>query len=365
MNARLAILLTLSLTTTGLCAVVETDPNYAAPNPEFIPGSDPKEWVVFASGAGSTFKAYSNPGSIRPTHVAEGGMGRGNGDRMFRTGAQVLEFTLRSPIAQKLSKAQKDFLAEGYGIWVNPGESERPNKYPVWFYAVSQEDAKTMVLAFLDSLTRDAREYADEFKRRRDNAKEQLQRDEAALPEKQKSLENVSAQYAKVKSESYPLLSDDEVKQTAREIVLQMDKEARIVEVDLAGVRGKLKVIDKYIANNYRIAEGAQDPVRLTTWKTEQMIELSGLEARQQAIAAIRAVPLKLDALSRQRRDLEKTVEDLTTAVERDKQTFEQHSTALEHPGPGSTLFLPKMYDHVVLIDPIRPPTRPNSIPAQ
>lgn len=359
MNARLAILLTLSLTATGFCAAAQPDPNSAAANPKFISG-DPHEWGVLAPGADGKLRVYFDPGSIKPTYVAELYLPR---DRMYVNDREVLNLLMKSPLAQKLSKAQKDFLAEGWGIWVDLETEQHPNYYIVWFYAVSEQDAKTMALAFLDFLASEAKRITADTRNQLDKAKETLQQNQATLPQKKQQLESVAAQYTKLKNATYPSLSDDEVKQTTKEILLQMDKEARILEIDLAGVRGKLKVIDKYIADNYHIAEGAQDPMRLTTWKTEQMIELSGLDARQQAIEKIRVIPQSLETLSRERGDLQRAVNDLTKAIEQDTRDIEWTTKALEHPTPSSFLLPPKIYGNTVVIHPVLLQSR--SKPAQ
>ncbi len=357
MNAKLTILLTLSLTAAGFSATVQADPNAVAANPKFVSG-DPELWLTMALGADGKERAYSDPGSIRPTSMAEIGIPR---NLEYGNAAKILSLLMKSPPAQKFSKAQKDFLAEGYGVFVDLVSDYIPGCYLLRLYAISEEDAKTMALAFLDFLASDVKRWRAEAQSDVDQARERLQRNQATLPQKEEELKTIEAQYTKLRKDTYPSLTDHELEQTVREIVAQMDKEDRILEIELAGVRGKLKVIDKYI---YDIkTSGRAVPEHLETWKTEQMIELSGLEARQQAIASIRAVPQKLDLLGRRLANLDGEVQRLTSDIREDTRSIEERMKDLEDPPANSWLRPTKIHGNTVVIRPVRPPEHPKRGP--
>jgi hypothetical protein len=350
MNVRLATLLTLSLTTTGFCAAVQTDPNRVDPNVEFKEGLGSREWRVLAHGPEGRLVPYINPGSIRPTYVAQFFLPR---DRKIISSEAALFFLTKSPLAVHLSKAQQSFLAENFAIWVDLDNDEHPNHYAIWFYAVTEQDAKVMASAFLDFITNTAWQREVKSRDERDAAKQRLEQNQASLTKKQEQLESLSAQYAKIKGDNYPMLSDEEVGETTKEIVMQMDKETRIIEIDLAGVHGKLRVIEQYFSSVEATVPARRE--RLDAWKTEQMIELSGLEARKKAVEEIRAIPQKLCSLNRERTDLENTTSNLKMAIKDDTRTLSVV------PAPDLYTWPVKIYGNVVLIYPIRPPTTSDS----
>jgi hypothetical protein len=349
MYVRLAILLTLSLTAVSSGTAAPADPNGPAANPRFATG-EPKFWAVYELGPEGKSKVYVDPGSMRPTCLAEFFLPR---TQRYGNGTQVLKHIIASPLAQKFSKAQRDFLAQGYAVAEDMEPDRHAGYYPLWFYAVSEEDARTMALAFLDFLTSESKRMTAETRVQLDKAKERLQQNQAALPKKKGELDVAVAGYSKVKNENYYLFSDEEALQTAKEVLLQMEKEARIVELDLAGVRGKLKVIDRYI--NEVKTTGKPVPPQLETMKTEQMVELSGLEARREAIGRFGAIPREFVALNSNRETFTKEVRLLTHAIEDDTHAVEETTRSLEQPTQYSYLLPPKIFDDTVVIHPVSP----------
>ncbi|MBP8303941.1 MAG: hypothetical protein KBE04_07430 [Phycisphaerae bacterium] len=302
---------------------------------------------------------YIDPGPIRPTHAAKVSLPR---DRVYR-GKEVLNLVMESPLSQRLSKAQRDFLATDLGIWVETRNPEIPNHYSIWLYAVSAEDAKTMARAILDTLKAIADRNLASVKRGLAEARQRLEQNQAVLPKKEEELKTVEKQYEQAKDAAYPHLNDEEASQAAKDTLLQMDREMRTLDIDLAGVQGKLRVIDQVLDKPTR-GDGKIVNERIEALKTEQMIELSSIEAKRQAIEQVRGEQRRFRGLCLERQDLPRTIGALKEALARDKGAIERATFDLEHPSPQNDLLPLPVYQNKVLIYPIQPKdssTRPTT----
>jgi hypothetical protein len=142
MTAKSSLLLLLSLATVALPASVPTEPNTTSVELRFEMDREIMPWVIETDVNGKSI-TYHDPGAIRPTYMAKVILPR---NEMFSS-AGVLAKTMDSPLAQKLSEAQKEFLAQGFGVWVDTSAANVPDHYSANFYAVSEEDAKIMARA--------------------------------------------------------------------------------------------------------------------------------------------------------------------------------------------------------------------------
>ncbi|MBN1363021.1 MAG: hypothetical protein JW993_20650 [Sedimentisphaerales bacterium] len=341
MSVRLTLMLVVSVASIAFCAAAETEPNYVAPQPQFEMSTLTPRWTVSAEVEGKTVM-YDDPGSVRPQYMARIILPRG---RMYERAAQVLGMALDRPLAQKLSPAQRDFLARGFGAWVDTSAANIPNHYSVNFYAVSEQDAKIMAWALIDSFAANAQRSTAMYQRELTEYRQRLAENQKALPEQQKLLEQAQQSYERAKKSTYPLNTDEEASQLAKELVLQMDRQIKTLDIDLAGVRGKLKVINEYLARQ----DLDNDVIEtLEAQRIEQTIELSGLEARRQAIRQVRDEQQRFWDLVRLRTEREDSVKKLKKALEQDEERIRGTTGVLEH-GWGDTV-PPAVYQNKVIL---------------
>jgi len=347
MNPKSITLLVLFLTPVALWASDPAEPNETTANLNFEMDSDHMPWVVETEVNGELVM-YHDPGSIRPKYVAKIILPRVHRSWMISSGEEALALAKSSPLAQQLSQAQKDFLAQGFGAWVDTSAANIPNHYSVNFYAVSEADAKVMARAMTDRCAQNARQSTtmerEELKRRQERRKQ----NEAVLPEKEKQLEQVQKDHEVAKSSTYPLNSEEEAAKLAKELVLQMDRQAKTFDIDWAGVRGKLEVIDQYLARSdldNNIIE------TLESQKIELMIELKGLEARRQAIRRIREEQQRYCTLLNARNELKDSVEQLKSSLKRDEEVIRGITGRLKN--PPHYMQPPKVYQNKIIIYPI------------
>jgi len=347
MNAKSILLLLLSLATAACAASAPTEPNDTTPEPTFQMNSDVMAWTIETDVDGKS-GTYRDPGSIRPTYMARIILRRVDRSRMISSGEQALALAKGSPLAQQLSQAQKEFLAEGFGARVDTSAANIPNHYSVNFYAVSEEDARIMTRALMDKFAANARRSIGFEKEELTKRQERLKQNQAALPEKEKQLEQVQKDYEAAKSSTYPLNSKEEAAQLAKELVLQMDRQAKTLDIDRAEVRGKLRVIDEYLA---KPDLGNNVIETLETQKIELLIELSGLEARRQAIRNFRDEQQRFCTLFHAREELAGAVGQLKDTLKRDEEVIRGITWRLEN--PPDYMQPPKVYQNKVIIYPI------------
>jgi signal transduction histidine kinase len=181
-----------------------------------------------------------------------------------------------------------------------------------------------------------------------DKRRESLKQNRAALPEKEKQLEQVRKDYNIAKASTYALNSDAEALQLAKELVLQMDRQAKTLDIDLAGIRGKLKVIDTYLAKSDLDNNVIET---LEAQQIEQTIELSGLEARRQAIRRVRDEQRRFCTVMHALNDLERSVGQMKDAINRDEEIISGITHRLRN--PLGQMVPPQVYQNKVILYPI------------
>ena len=127
-----------------------------------------------------------------------------------------------------------------------------------------------------------------------------------------------------------------------------MDKQGDTLDIELAGIRAKLEVIADYLSRADLANHIAE---RLEGLRIDQMIELSSIEARREAIEKIVSVEKEFCRLYWEHRKLQQSVPSLRSAIERDKKRIEEMTATLEHP-PGY-MRPPQIFENKVVIYPI------------
>jgi len=341
MAAKRTLLLLLAVTTAAFSATT-TEPKLATPKPSFEMNDVP-------------LGMSRSHGDVRPKYMAKVVLLQ---DRAFSAIA-AWRWIMDSAWAQKLSPAQRKFL-EGprgdghqHGRGISSGGGPRDH---VWIelYAVSEEDAKTMASAVLDAFTTQALSERTRYSRFLDGLKREAGQTEAELSEKEERLKEVNSQYDQRKVALYPFVSDDEAAQLARELVFQMEKEGKMLEIELAGIRAKLEIIDEYCSGSssskYKIT--SEKTERLEAMYIDLMIELSGLEARREAIERIRTAERQFYSLYSERKELNQVVPSLRSALKEKNQKIERTTAQLEE--PSGEMVPPEVYEDKVVIYPIQ-----------
>jgi hypothetical protein len=289
-------------------------------------------------------------GPIKPTHVAILHIRRPHMN--MPTGPGILEM-LKTSAGQSLSQQQRKFLTASDAItwW---GTEEIKNHITVFIYAVSVEDAKKTVQAYLEVPTKKANARIQEYEKYIKDRNEEIIKIKKTLPEKQKQADEMEPKYMEIKKTRYFSLSDDEAYEKGKETMLEMDKMLDILEIDLAGIKEKLRSIEQYRSTRRLPDKRLSDEVvdKLDQMLVEQMIELKSAEAREQAAIKIRDRDKAFVDLFIQRRNLKGEVYNLQANLEDSEKRVQEMEERLTNPTPN--LLPPEVYQNKVTIYPVR-----------
>ena len=295
------------------------------------------------------WKIGSQPGRgpVKPTHVAElfvkkygnipGGGSYGNFDRLLQT-----------EISKSMTSNQKEFIktSSSYSV-MGENLSNMPIGYlTIRLYAVSQEDAKKMALAFIELLNERAQERIKHEEDILREIEERIDQAKKELPEKQKQLKEVEQSYQNIKEATHQFSSDTEAYDLAKTSIVEMDKTLNALDIELAGIREKLKTIEKY-----RNEPNLRDKDKLDEMYIELMIELSGLEARRKVTEQIRAREQEFMRLFNRLGNLRHEVGSLESSIKDSKRIIKDYTDEIDN--PRTSMQPPKVYQDTVTIYPV------------
>ena len=237
----------------------------------------------------ATDRAGRRPGRgpIKPTHVSVFHIRRPSSG-LPKSHEGILQI-LNTSAGQSLSEKQRQFLtASDAVVWW--GIEEIQNHDMVLLYAVSEEDAKKTVQAYLEVPTNKAKAKVQEYEKYLNETKEKIIQIKKSLPEKQKQAKAAESKYKEIRNARYFSFEDGEAYEKAKDTMLQMDNMLDVLEIELAGIQEKLKSIEKFRSTKslggHRLSDETLD--KLDQMYVEQMIELRGAEARKVATLRIR-----------------------------------------------------------------------------
>lgn len=311
--------------------VLATEPNEPKTEIKFKMDDSRQRWQI---------GSQPGRGPIKPTHVAElfikeygnipGGGNYGNFDRLLRT-----------EISKSMTTNQKEFIKTSSSYSVTGGNlPNMPIGYlTIRLCAVSQEDAKKMALAFIELLNERAKERIKHEEDSLRKIEERIAQAKKELPEKQKQLKEVEQSYQSIKEATHQFSPDGEASDQAKTSIVEMDKTLNALDIELAGIREKLKAIEKY-----RNEANLRD--KLNEMYIELMIELSGLEARKKATEKIRRLEQEFLNLFYEREKLRNDVNELdkTSKIKIDYNWRDN---------PPPEMLPPKVYQDTVTIYPV------------
>jgi hypothetical protein len=286
---------------------------------------------------------FRDPGPVKPSYVANVLLHQDY--PMHRFVRDVRERILESPISKKFSKDQQEFFKTELATRIDNPE-RIPFYYSTWLYAASQEDAKLMVQAYVDGLNRGVNKRLSDYKRIISENQQELDKAQKELPEKQSQFKEVDKSYQSIKEATHRFSDHEEAADLAKTSIIEMDKTLNALDIELAGIREKLKTIEKY-----RNEPNLRDRDKLDEMYIELMIELSGLEARREITEQIRAREQKFLHLFHERGNLLDEVRSLTSSIKGSKERIETFTNRLKN--PRTSLQSPKVYQDTVTIYPV------------
>ena len=324
------------------------EPNEAKTDLVFeINNKKSQEWRTGISSMGT--------GPIKPTHVAIFHIRRPN-ENMPNSHEGILQI-LKTSAGQTLSQQQRKFLSVSDAIdwW---GIQDIKNHDTVLIYAVSEENAKKTVQAYLEVPTNKATARMQEYEKYLKDRKERIIEIKKILPEKQKQANEMEPKYMEIKKTRYFSLSNNEAHEQGKETMLEMDKMLDVLEIELAGIREKMAVINEY----RKTPQNAQDWARrkrlpdgmiskLDQMFVEQPIELKSAEAREQAAIKIRDRDKAFVVLHFQWIELSSEVRSLKGNLKDSERRVQEMEERLTN--PSWDLLPPEIYQNKVTIYPV------------
>ena len=294
-------------------------------------------------------------GPIKPTHVAILHIRQPHLD-MPISHEGVLQI-LKTAAGQSLSQQQRKFLTASDAItwW---GIEAIKNHDTVFLYAVSEEDAKKTVQAYLEIPTNEINSRVREYRKYIKDRKEEIVEIKKILPEKQKQADETESKYLEIKKTRYFSLPDDEAYEKAKETMLEMYKMLDIVEIELAGIKEKMAVINEYRKTPQNAQEVARRNkltdemiAKLDQMFIEQTIELKSAQAREKAAIKIRDRDKTFVDLFIQWRNIKGEVDNLKTNLESAEKNVLEGEEMLTNPSPA--WLPPEIYQNKVTIYPV------------
>ena len=289
-------------------------------------------------------RGTSGQGPIKPTYVAIFHIRRPHVD--MPSGQQGILQILKTSAGQSLSDQQQKFMAASDAItwW---GIDVIKNHDTVFLYAVSEEDAKKMVQAYFEIPANNAKARRQEYEKYMEDKKQEIAEIEKTLPEKQKQADKIEAKNLEIWRY-----------EKAKNTIVEMDKKLDMLEIELAGIREKISVINEYrktpqdtqaIERRRKLPEGML--VKLEQMFVEQTIELKSAEARQQAAIKIRNREKDFADLYVESNNLIGEVRRLKTNLEDAKKAVQDMEKRLANPEPY--MLPPEIYQNNVTIYPV------------
>lgn len=281
-------------------------------------------------------------GLIKPTHVAELFASRytNRHDEILKTAAGL-----------SMSQLQREFLKttqDAFSTIGSTGDMVRGH-YHARLYAVSSEDAKKMVEAFIEFLTNRAKERVQKSENLLYELEGKISQAKKELPRKDARLGVIKARYKKIKERTHKLSSDSDAAKEAKETILEMNRMLDVLNIEIEGIEAKLSAIAEYKTKKNVSIEGL---AKLEQIQSEQTIELAGALARKQAALRIRAREEEFYNLFKQCDDVARQVYELREDLGSYEGRLERVKDKLAN--PRRDMLPPSVYQNKATIYPVR-----------
>lgn len=260
---------------------------------------------------------------------------------------------LSTTAARTMSPTQREFVStlpfknSGFGNTIG-------NHTYFLLYGVGVEDLKKFVNSFIEVMANKADKVVQFELKEQKERKEKITEIKKELPEKQKQFKAAESKYKEIKNARYFSLDDSEIYTKAKELMLEMDKMLDTLEIELAGIREKLKEIERYRKSKRLSGKDLSDETvdKLDQMFVEQLVELRSVEARKKAALKIRNREKEFLNLFNQWSNLEGEVNLLKRSLADHEHILQQVETRLANPTPE--MLPPKVYQNKVTIYPVK-----------
>jgi hypothetical protein len=335
---QLAIVLMLA----WLCIpALSQEPNQPKPELQFETSGEERPWVRDS-------KDRPGSGPIKPTCAAEFLLYRAPAHSP-QADLRTMRTILKTEAGRSLSEIQRDFLTKSDAlVWTDAGHIGRRYRL-LRLYAVSQDDAKTMVRAVNEYMTVKANEQMQDMRKNADEYEERIADIRRELPQKQVKLEAASVSYQEIKKRTHDLSSDSDAAKEAKETILEMNKVLDAIAIEIAGIEAKLSAIEQYKSKKNVSIEGLAKVEQILS---EQTIELAGALARRKATLRIRGREETFLNRNQQWHHLTVEVNDLQNELPERERSLQWHRERLAN--PDSDMLPPQIYQNKVTIHPVR-----------
>ena len=343
-NIQLVITVTLACIIVPVLAAEPNKPNEQKPKLKFETSIETMTWTIVVGKTDDGKPMYYNdPGPVKPSYVAKVLLHESY--PMTRYATTVMDYILESPIAKKFSSEQQKFFKTELVARIDSPD-RIPFYYSTWLYATSQEDARLMVQAYIDGLNKNIEKGLSNYKLAVSEHQQKLDKAQKEFLEKQKQLKEVEQSYQNIKEATHQFSSDTEAYDLAKTSIVEMDKTLNALDIELAGIREKLKTIEKY-----RNEPNLRDKDKLDEMYIELMIELSGLEARRKVTEQIRAREQEFMRLFNRLGNLRHEVGSLESSIKDSKRIIKDYTDEIDN--PRTSMQPPKVYQDTVTIYPV------------
>ena len=168
------------------------------------------------------------------------------------------------------------------------------NEIEFRLYAFTLEDAKLATEAFVETMTKEAREklppLLEEFMNERKQKLQEYRKEMAGikkkLVEKEPELKAAESAYRKFKNtDRYKILADTDADEKSQKSIAQMNEMLSMIDIELAGIREKLQIIEQF-RDSGKFSKATLE--KLEQMYVEQVVELRGTEGRKGAAIKLR-----------------------------------------------------------------------------
>ncbi len=350
-------------------SVLAAEPNEPGAASKLIAGEEPnqsKTELTFeiSKRLGSTgLRKFAGP--VKPKYVAKFSMSDlSRIEQEFNVHTDypaLIKMILATSVGKSMSEIQKELLKADRVISTETG-FVKDQKYQVQeiefsLYAFTIDDAKNMSQALIETLTKIAGEklpplldeFVNERKQRMQESRERMSDSEKKLAEKEPQLKSAESAYKTLKNtDSYKTFADSEAYEKAKATIAQMNEMLSILDIELAGIRGKLEIIEKYRESG-KFSKATLE--KLEQMFVEQMIELRGAEGRKAATIKLRDQDKQFCDFFDDWTSLESEVEALRSSLRINQRRIIDCKNEIIHPNPE--LLPPKVVQNKVIIYPL------------
>jgi cytochrome c556 len=268
-------------------------------------------------------------------------------------------------------KSEKEILTAAAARTMSPIQREHVSTFPFKFidydrtigrhtyyrlYGVGEYDTQKLTKAFIEALANKANKEVEHYLSRQKEIQEETTKIKQELTEKQKEYKAAESKYNKIKGTRFFSLGGLEVYKKSTELMLEMDKLLDNLEIELAGIRNKMKSIEQYRRRKYFVDDGKhfskETLDKLDQMYVEQMVEFRSVEARKKAALGIRNREKEFLVLFDRRSNLEVEVDKLQISLKNSENKLRDVEEKLANPTPD--MQPPKVFQNKVNIYPVK-----------